>query len=96
MATTPWGSSKSLTNDLLFKETFGHPNNKEYLIYFLAAFTPFSEKYLEEVEMRVIYESILLKTKVTDKSLRGDILVEFGRFKVNLECYNPSLTVNKD
>ena len=32
--------------------------------------------------------SMLLKTKVTDKSLRGDILVEFGRFKVNLECYN--------
>ena len=70
MATTPWGSSKSLTNDLLFKETFGHPNNKEYLIYFLAAFTPFSEKYLEEVEMRVIYERQKKKYAFKNKSNR--------------------------
>lgn len=78
----------SLENDLLFKETLAHPDNRDKLIYFLACFTDFTEEYLKSVDLKVYYESILLKSKLKDKSLRSDILIEFDHYKINLECYS--------
>ena len=74
--------------DLLFKETFGHPNNRKYLIYFLASITDFSIDYLNTVKMQIKYESILSKTKLNDKIMRGDIIITFKHYIINLECYS--------
>ena len=78
----------SLENDLLFKETLAHPENRDKLIYFLACFTNFSEEYLNSVDLKVYYESILLKSKLNYKGLRSDILIEFANYKINIECYS--------
>lgn len=78
----------SLENDLLFKETLAHPDNRDKLIYFLSCFTDFSLDYLNSVNLNVFYESILLKSKLKDKALRSDILIEFDNYKINLECYS--------
>ncbi len=78
----------SLSDDLLFKETFGHPNNRKYLIYFLASITDFSIDYLNTVKMQIKYESILSKTKLNDKIMRGDIIITFKHYIINLECYS--------
>ncbi len=78
----------SLSNDLLFKETFTNIDNRKYLIYFLSCFTDFSYEYLSQVKMVVKYESILNKTKYFDKAYRGDVVIEFANYKINLECYS--------
>lgn len=78
----------SLSNDLLFKETFANIDNRKYLIYFLSCFTDFSYEYLSQIKMVVKYESILNKTKYFDKAYRGDVVIEFANYKINLECYS--------
>ena len=78
----------SLSDDLLFKETFGNPDNKKYLIYFLSCFTDFSFDYLSHVNIGIKYESIFNKTKYFDKAYRGDVVIEFSNYKINLECYS--------
>ncbi len=78
----------SLSNDLLFKEAFAHPDNRDILIYFLSCFTDFTKEYLESVEIRVEYESVLTKTKSDDSSIRGDVIIKFGNHIVNLEAYS--------
>ena len=54
----------SLSNDLLFKETFTHPDNRDKLIYFLSSFTDFSIDFLSNVNLVIQYESVLSKTKL--------------------------------
>ena len=78
----------SLENDLLFKEILTHPKNRDKLIYFLACFTNFTEDYLNKQNLKVYYEHTFLKTKLQDKALRGDILIEFNDLKINIECYS--------
>ena len=78
----------SLSDDLLFKETFAHPDNRDKLIYFLSCFTEFKEEYLKEVNIEVEYESILTKTKRNDKNLRGDVIIKFANYLINLEAYS--------
>ena len=78
----------SLSDDLLFKEALTHIDNRDKLIYFLSCFTDFSFDYLKQVNMRVLYESILSKTRLNDKGLRSDVIIEFDNYKINLECYS--------
>ena len=78
----------SLANDLLFKEVLSHPDNRDKLIYFLSVLMDLSEDYLKNNFKKVLYESILLKTKVKDKAYRGDVVVELNNLKINLECYS--------
>ncbi len=78
----------SLSNDLLFKETLTHYDNKDKLIYFLSCFTDFSKDFLENSNLVVQYESIFTKTKLNDKSYRGDVVIKFANFRINLECYS--------
>ena len=78
----------SLSDDLLFKETFSHPSNRKFLIYFLSCFTDFSFEFLSNVDIKVKYESIFTKTKIDDKSYRGDVIITFSNYIINLECYS--------
>lgn len=78
----------SLNDDLLFKETFAHLDNRDDLIYFLALVTDFTYEYLSKVEMTVKYESVLNKSKLSDKSFRSDIIIEFDNYIINLESYS--------
>ena len=78
----------SLSDDLLFKETFSHPSNRKFLIYFLSCFTDFSFDFLSNVDINVKYESIFTKTKIDDKSYRGDVIITFSNYIINLECYS--------
>ena len=86
--TTDINIPTSLENDLLFKEAFAHPDNKDILIYFLSCFTNFSIDYLNSVNINVNYESPLLKSKVTDKAYRSDIIISFENYIIDLECYS--------
>ena len=78
----------SLSNDLLFKEAFAHPDNLDILIYFLSCFTDFTKEYLESVDIKVEYESVLTKTKSNDRSVRGDVIIKFDGHIINLEAYS--------
>ncbi len=78
----------SLSSDLLFKEAFAHPDNRNILIYFLSCFTDFTKEYLESVKITVKYESVLTKTKSNDSSVRGDVIIEFDNHIINLEAYS--------
>ena len=78
----------SLSDDLLFKETFAHPDNRDKLIYFLSCFTEFKEEYLKKVNIEVEYESVLTKAKNKDKNLRGDVIIKFDKYIINLEAYS--------
>ena len=83
----------SLSDDLMFKETFAHPDNRDKLIYFLSCFTEFNKEYLESTNIKVEYESILTKSKRNDKNLRGDVIIKFDKYIINLEAYS---TFDKD
>ncbi len=78
----------SLSDDLLFKETFSNISNRKFLVYFLSCFTDFSLDFLSNVNISVKYESIFNKTKYFDKAYRGDVVIEFANYKINLECYS--------
>ena len=78
----------SLSDDLLFKEALTHPDNRDKLIYFLSVFTEFNKEYLEGVNLCVEYESVLTKTKRSDASLRGDVIIKFDNYIINLEDYS--------
>ena len=77
----------SLKDDLLFKEALTHPDNRHILIDYLATMTHFEKEYLKSVKMVVEYESILSKTKIKDKNMRGDVIIRFANYIINLEAY---------
>lgn len=76
-----------LTDDLLFKEVMTHPSNREALIDFLKTVMGIEESIIRD-NLVVEYESILNKTRVKDKSLRGDVIIKFSNYYVNLENYS--------
>ena len=78
----------SLSDDILFKDTLSHPDNRKYLIYFLACFLNLDYDYLAHTNIKVINELNLPKTKIKDKAYRGDIVVFFDNYVVNIECYS--------
>ena len=77
----------SLSHDLLFKEIMTHPQNRKALIDFLSCFTDFKKEELLNSKLEVVYESILTKTRLDDKALRGDVLIKFKNYQINLEMY---------
>ena len=80
--------NEALYSDLLFKEALTHHDNRKVLIDFLSTMTDFSKDYLENVELKVSYESPLNKTKAKDKNLRSDIIIKFDNYIINLESYS--------
>ncbi len=76
-----------LTDDLLFKEVMTHPSNRDALIDFLKTVMGIEESVIRD-NLVVEYESILNKTRVKDKSLRGDVIIKFSNYYINLENYS--------
>ena len=77
-----------LTNDLLFKETYGHPHNRKALEYLLEAYFDYPKGFLRN-KLAVSYESVLEKTRLKDKSIRSDLIVIIdNNLFVNLEMYS--------
>lgn len=82
------GNFDSLTNDLLFKETLGNPHNIKALEHLLEAYFDYPDGFLND-KLAVNYESILEKTRLNDKSIRGDLTVIIdNNLFVNLEMYS--------
>ena len=78
---------ESLLNDMLFKESLTNPNNRDFLIRLISLITDFKEDYLKKQDLKVSYETTLNKTKLSDKSLRSDIIIKFDHYTINLESY---------
>lgn len=78
----------SLTNDLLFKETLSNPHNIKALEHLLEAYFDYPDGFLNG-KLAVNYESVLEKTRLNDKSIRGDLTVIIdNNLFVNLEMYS--------
>lgn len=75
-----------LENDLLFKEAFAHLDNRDKLVRFLSIILDLKESVIWQ-NLKVEYESVFEKSKVNQKSMRGDVVIKFANYKVNLECY---------
>lgn len=89
----------SLTCDLLFKETFSNPSNRRALEYLLETYFDYPSGYLYN-KLAVSYESHLEKTRLLDKSMRGDLIVIVdNNLLVDLEMFSvftkSSLTKSK-
>lgn len=78
----------SLSDDILFKDTLSHPDNRKYLRYFLACFLDLDINYLTNTNILVTNELNLPKTKIKDKAYRGDIVVSFDNYVINIESYS--------
>ena len=76
----------SLTNDLLFKETFANKDNRKQLEFLLELLLDYPVGFLKD-KLEVDYESPLEKNQVEEKSVRGDIIIRFDDTTINLEAY---------
>ena len=77
----------SLENDLLFKEALSHPDNRYMLIYVIKTLLGIDEKIIKN-NLQVSYEYNIRKSKINDKNMRGDIVILFDEYIINLECYS--------
>ncbi len=78
---------KTLTDDSLFKETFGREKNILFLERFLEIYFGLSKGSLRG-KITVKMETTLEKTKDGDKNCRGDILIYMDDCIINLELYS--------
>ena len=76
----------SLMHDLLFKETFANEKNRRQLERLLELILDYPENYLKD-KLIVHYESPINKQNLKQKSIRGDIVVEFEDTLINIEAY---------
>ena len=76
-----------LNEDLIFKEAMCHIDNRDKLVHFLELTTNLKKEVISN-HLRVQYESVLNKSKYQDKSFRGDVIIEFDGYKINLESYS--------
>ena len=76
-----------LNEDLIFKEAMCHIDNRDKLIRFLELTTNLKKEVISN-HLSVQYESVLNKSKYQDKSFRGDVIIEFDGYKINLESYS--------
>ena len=80
------GKDRSLMHDLLFKEVFANKHNRKQLVHLLEIFLEC--KLGDNVdELKVTYESPLVKERNNQKSIRGDVMVEYKDTTINIECY---------
>jgi len=76
-----------LTNDLLFKETYGNTRNMKHLEDLLECYFDYPRGYLKD-KVKVSYESQLEKINYSDKAIRGDLTAVIDNdFIVELEMY---------
>lgn len=77
---------RPLYDDLLFKESFTDPRNRRILEDFLETMLGREKGSLHE-KLQVDYESPIRKLNYSDKQMRGDILIYFEQYMINLECF---------
>lgn len=78
----------SLTNDLLFKETYGNPRNIRFLEDLLESYFGYGKGELKD-KLKMQYELPLMKTSFKEKAVRGDLVVVIdNKIIVNLEMYS--------
>lgn len=76
-----------LTNDLLFKETFGKKENNRFLEYLLEVYYNYPGGSLKN-KLEVKYESLVDKTRYYDKGFRNDLQVIINNeIFCNIEMY---------
>ena len=80
------GNDRSLMHDLMFKEVFADHHNRKQLIRLLEIVLDCKLDNVKD-ELKVTYESPLTKKKNDQKSVRGDVIIEYGDTTINLECY---------
>ena len=80
------GNDRSLMHDLMFKEVFADHHNRKQLIRLLEIVLDCKLDNVKD-ELKVTYESPLAKEKIDQKSVRGDVIIEYGDTTINLECY---------
>lgn len=76
----------SLTDDLLFKASFGFKKNKRFLEALLESYFNFSDGFLKD-KLISNYEYTFDKAKYLDKSIRSDLVVYFDNMIINIEMY---------
>ena len=76
-----------LTDDILFKEALAHKDNRDFLEYFLETILNLDEGTLHN-KLIVSYESIFENKKYGEKNMRGDIVIEFDEYTINVEAYS--------
>ena len=76
--------TKSIINDILFREIYG---NKKYLKSFLNAFFFHLGEEINLSGMKLSKEMIFPKTKIKEKNMKGDILVELKNAFISIEAY---------
>ena len=81
-----------LTDDILFKETFGREKNIRWIERLLEQYFELRRDSLKG-KITVKMETTLEKGKYKDKNSRGDILIYLGNRIINLEAYG---IFNKD
>ena len=72
---------KPLYNDIVFNYIF---SKEEFILDFINTF--FNKRY-QLKNLKLKSEDVLPKTEYNDKSIRGDIVVEFNNVIYNLEAY---------
>lgn len=77
-----------LTNDILFKDTYGNPRNIRLLESFIESKYKYPKGYLKD-KLEVQYEVTLKKDKYKNKNIRGDLIVIVDKKLIlNIEVYN--------
>lgn len=77
-----------LTNDILFKDTYGNPRNIRLLESFIESKYKYPKGYLKD-KLEVQYEVPLKKDKYKNKNIRGDLIVIVDKKLIlNIEVYN--------
>lgn len=73
-------------HDLLFKETFANKSNRRQLEKLLEDFLDYPKGCLHN-KLKVTYETPIKKNHNRQKSVRGDIIVQYGDTTINIEVY---------
>ncbi len=75
-----------LTDDLLFKETFGKEENRRFLEDILECYNGYQKGYLKN-KLDVKYEAVLDKIDYFNKAVRSDLLVKYDNTITDIEMY---------
>lgn len=76
-----------LNDDLIFKEAFCHKDNRKQLIHFLKSTLHLDEDIIKK-DLKVFYQSVFDKERKDTNLFRGNIIIIFNDYIINLENYS--------
>ena len=79
-------SFRPMYDDLLFKEGFARKENRIFLEYFLETMLGLKKGSMHD-KLVVNYESPIEKMDSNDKACRGDLLILYNGYTINLEAF---------